>query len=70
MSFEDEVIALLPLAAPLAEKVIIAWAKELLAAGKDPNAELEALLDSADAVADAYEDAKFGPATKPTGSAT
>jgi hypothetical protein len=61
MSFEDEVIALLPLAAPLAEKVIIAWATELLNSGKNPAAELEALLDSADAVADAYEDAKFGP---------
>lgn len=52
---------LLPIAEEAIEKIVIAWGKKLLDDGKDPNAELTALLDSADAVADAAEKAKFGP---------
>lgn len=62
MSTGEDIIALLPLAEPLVEKIVIAWAKKLLAANEDPNAELQALLDSADAVADTAEDVKFGKA--------
>lgn len=60
MSTGSDIIALIPIAEPLIEKLVIAWAKKLLEDGKDPGAELRAMLDSADAVADAAEDAKFG----------
>ena len=47
----------------LLETVVLSWAKYLIDNGRDPKAELEAMLDTADATVDAAERAKFGGKT-------
>lgn len=43
------------------EPLVIAWAKKLMSKGQDPKAELDLMLDTADATVDVAEAAKFGP---------
>jgi hypothetical protein len=43
-----------------AAATVLAWAKYELDHGRDPKEELAAMLDTADAVADAAQKAKFG----------
>ena len=44
----------------LLEAVVLSWAKYLIGNGRDPKAELEAMLKTSDATVDAAEKAKFG----------
>lgn len=41
--------------------LVLKWAKALINKGQDPKAELDLMLDTADATVDAAETAKFGP---------
>lgn len=47
------------------EPLVVAWAQYWASQGKDPQAQLQALMQTADAGADAAELAKFGPPKAP-----
>lgn len=55
-STDDEVLRVIAGALP----AMGAWIRDALAGGRDAEAELDAMFQTADAVADAAEDAKFG----------
>lgn len=43
----------------LVEAVVLSWAKYMLSNGRDPKAELDAMLETSDATVDATEKARF-----------